>query len=281
MNNGDNVMHIISLGAGVQSSTMALMAARGEIGPMPVAAIFADTQGEPKAVYEWLDWLEKQLPFPVHRVTRGNLANDSVALKVSKKTGNVYMKGLIPAFTIRPNGAAALFGRRCTSDYKILPIMAKVREIAGVPRGCKTVMAKQWIGISTDEASRMKPSRFPWTESVWPLIDAGMSRQDCLIWMAKHGYPEPPKSACSFCPFHSDEEWQRLKSSDPDEFARVAQIERRIQTAADLMTGTARLQGVPYLHRSGVPIDQVVFRESPAKSQLDLFENECEGMCGV
>ena len=40
--------HIISLGAGVQSSTMALMAAHGEIGPMPDCAIFADTGAEPQ-----------------------------------------------------------------------------------------------------------------------------------------------------------------------------------------------------------------------------------------
>lgn len=42
-------LHIISLGAGVQSSAMALMATAGEIGPMPDAAIFADTQAEPAA----------------------------------------------------------------------------------------------------------------------------------------------------------------------------------------------------------------------------------------
>ena len=36
--------NFLSLGAGVQSSTLALMAAKGEIGPMPDAAIFADTQ---------------------------------------------------------------------------------------------------------------------------------------------------------------------------------------------------------------------------------------------
>lgn len=63
--------HIISLGAGVQSSTLALMAVHGEITPMPDAAIFADTQAEPQSVYKWLDWLEMQLPFPVHRVTKG------------------------------------------------------------------------------------------------------------------------------------------------------------------------------------------------------------------
>ena len=47
----------VSLGAGVQSSAMALMAAAGEISPMPRAAIFADTQAEPDSVYRWLDWL--------------------------------------------------------------------------------------------------------------------------------------------------------------------------------------------------------------------------------
>ena len=61
-------MHeVISLGAGVQSSVMALKAACGELTPMPELAIFADTQYEPSAVYEHLAWLETQLPFPVQR----------------------------------------------------------------------------------------------------------------------------------------------------------------------------------------------------------------------
>ena len=58
------MINVLSLGAGVQSSTMALMAAKGEITPMPDCAIFADTQAEPQSVYDYLDWLEKQLPFP-------------------------------------------------------------------------------------------------------------------------------------------------------------------------------------------------------------------------
>lgn len=54
-------IHILSLGAGVQSSTLALMAAAGEVTPMPVAAVFADTGDEPTSVYRWLDWLTTQL----------------------------------------------------------------------------------------------------------------------------------------------------------------------------------------------------------------------------
>src|SRR3974390_3296510 len=66
---------ILSLGAGGQSTTLALMGAQGGIEPMPDCAIFADTQWEPKAVYRHLEWLRSPgvLPFPVHVVTAGNI----------------------------------------------------------------------------------------------------------------------------------------------------------------------------------------------------------------
>ena len=68
-------LHVISLGAGVQSTTMALMAAHGEITPMPSAAIFSDTGWEPAGVYNHLKWLMSGnvLPFPVHIVNNGNI----------------------------------------------------------------------------------------------------------------------------------------------------------------------------------------------------------------
>jgi len=51
----EGMINVLSLGAGVQSSTMALMAAKGEITPMPDCAIFADTQAEPQSVYDsWI-----------------------------------------------------------------------------------------------------------------------------------------------------------------------------------------------------------------------------------
>ena len=101
---GGKVMkHIISLGAGVQSSTMALMAKHGEITPMPDCAIFADTQAEPQKVYDWLDYLEKQLPFPVYRVTQGNLEEATLLVRISK-IGKKYTKNNIPTFTLNPEG---------------------------------------------------------------------------------------------------------------------------------------------------------------------------------
>lgn len=121
-------VHILSLGAGVQSSTLALMAAAGEITPMPECAIFADTQAEPSSVYAWLDWLEKQLPFPVYRVTFGSLLGKSLIVRTSKKTGNKYIKHTPPAY-ISDGIKTGLLMRQCTVDSKIDIIHRKIREL--------------------------------------------------------------------------------------------------------------------------------------------------------
>ena len=89
---GRSMKHYISLGAGVQSSTMALMFACGELTPMPDAAIFADTKAEPQSVYHWLTWLQKRLPFPVHIVAKGNLADDQLAVHHRKDNGESYIR---------------------------------------------------------------------------------------------------------------------------------------------------------------------------------------------
>ena len=278
-------IHILSLGAGVQSSTMALMAARGELTPVPTAAIFADTQGEPQSVYEWLDWLEGELPFPVIRVTRGSLEDEQLELRESAKTGRTYIRNLVPAFTLDPKtGKKGLLGRRCTGDFKVIPIQQQVRKMVGIKRGgAGIVRAMMWIGISFDEAHRMKPSRVDYIEHLWPLVDRKMKRQHCKQWMTDHGYPEPPRSACLYCPFHSDYEWARLKREEPDEFAKAVEVERRLQEAA---ARQEQLKGVPFLHRSCVTLEQVDLRTAEEKGQGNLFDhsgwgNECEGLCGV
>jgi len=48
-------IRILSLGAGVQSSTMALMADQGAFGVKPDAAVFADTGWEPSTVIDLTD----------------------------------------------------------------------------------------------------------------------------------------------------------------------------------------------------------------------------------
>ena len=171
-------VHIISLGAGVQSSTMALMAACGEITPMPIAAVFADTHEEPGGVYEWLDWLEKQLPFPVIRVSRGCLTTESLKIKTRKDGTGRWTKSLIPAHVLNKDGTKGIMGRQCTFSYKVEELEKASRHLGGIKRGQKTVGVIQWIGISLDETYRMKPARKAWVSHRWPLIDMGMKIND-------------------------------------------------------------------------------------------------------
>jgi 3'-phosphoadenosine 5'-phosphosulfate sulfotransferase (PAPS reductase)/FAD synthetase len=103
-------LRVLSLGAGVQSSCVALMIAAGEL-PMVDCAIFADTQWEPKKVYLWLDWLEKQLPFPVYRVTAGDLRAN--VLESKNTTGSRFAS--IPWFILDPKGKEGMGRRQCTS----------------------------------------------------------------------------------------------------------------------------------------------------------------------
>lgn len=256
--------HIISLGAGVQSSTMALMAAHGEITPMPDCAIFADTQAEPQSVYKWLAWLDRELPFNTISVSRGSLEADSVKIYRSKKTGRRYLQQDIPAFALN----AGMMWRQCTSRWKIEPIHKYVKQF-------KNEGVTMWLGISKDEAHRQKPSRKQWITHYYPLIEMGITRNDCLDWMDKKGFPTPPRSACVFCPYKSDKEWMLLRDREPEEFQRAVVYEQNLQNA---VKNQDSLKHNLFLHTSRVPLDQVQFRH---ESQPNMFGNECEGMCGV
>ena len=256
----------------MQSSTLALMIAHGDV-PMVDAAIFADTQWEGRAVYEWLDWLTPRLPFPVYRVTRGSLRESIIAKQ--NAAGGRY--SAVPWHIRMPNGDRSMGRRQCTRDYKIGPLIREKRRLLGyaprkrIPAGaCETL-----IGISADEASRMKDSTERWNCNVWPLIERGMSRTDCLNWMTRNGYPRPPKSSCVGCPFHSNDEWRRIRDTDPEAWADVVALDELIREPVRGM------RGEQFMHRKLLPLAQVDFSTPEELGQTNMFENECEGMCGV
>jgi hypothetical protein len=261
------MIRVLSLGAGVQSTTLALMAARGEIGPMPDCAIFADTGWEPKAVYEHLAWLIQQLPYPVYQVSAGDLRADIMSR--SNTTGGRF--AAVPWFMLMPNGDDAMGRRQCTSEYKLAPIRRKVRELLGgkTPKGG----AEVWIGISTDEAMRMKPSRVGYMVNRWPLIEQKMNRNDCLRWLERNKYPQAPKSSCIGCPFHSNQQWRELREN-PAEWADAIEVDAAIRKQPGF-------RGQQFMHRSMVPLADVDLSTAEDRGQGNLFMNDCEGMCGV
>ena len=121
---------VISLGGGVQSSVMALMATEGAFDSVPDCAIFADTHWEPPSIYEHLEWLKGKLPFPLHVVDNGrSLRQDVMALTNHSDSPNFVD---IPLHLKGRNGQGDGIGRRqCTTNYKIRPIRRKIRELLG------------------------------------------------------------------------------------------------------------------------------------------------------
>ena len=176
---------------------------------------------------------------------------------------------------VAPEGMA---GRQCSRNYKIRPFRRAAREFIGLgPRShAKPGLIRQWVGISIDEASRMKPQDVAYIENYWPLIDARLSVRDCEAWLREHGYPIPWSSACTYCPLVNDKFRRRVWEFDPDGWKRACEVDAGLRTPENV----ARFRGELYAHPSRKPLSEIDF-EAPGSVQYNLFDNECEGICGV
>jgi len=286
-------LRILSLGAGVQSSCLALMAQEGLTKHKPDYMIFADTGWEPKFVYEHVEYLKKAITIcPIITVERGNIREDLIKAanpEPGSKEEEKSFAGRVPnppLFAARPNGGrVGMLYRQCTHDYKVIPIQKKMRELLGVKpryRVPKDMIVEQWIGISTDEAMRMKKARMPWLTSRWPLIEMRMSRADCLQWyrdIKKH--PMPGKSSCIGCPYHHNDQWRNMQKNYPKDWEDACDLDDKIRH------GLKNTETELFLHKSAKPLRSIDFQAPNPQASLfgetfdEEFADECEGICGV
>jgi hypothetical protein len=256
---------------------MALLSEHGELPPVD-GWIFADTQSEPAHVYETLEWLTAAMKTPIYRVSAGNLREDILQAARSGATRPGGTVGQPPFFVKnRPNLAYATadsggrLWRKCTPDYKIVPIRRKIRELLGLtthgtPRGLRV---EQWIGFSLDDLGRTFCSDVRWITNTFPLIlPLRMRRRQCVAWLQAHGYPVPRKSSCTFCPYHSNAAWRDMRDNRPDEWVETVAFEQQLQ--AGKLPG---VRGIPYLHKSMVPLPMVAL-EAPDEGP-ELFCLAC------
>lgn len=269
----EKVLKVISLGAGVQSSTMFLMSCYGEL-PKVDFAVFADTQAEPPDVYDYLNHLKKigqEYGIPVYTVTAGSLKDAAVEAKKQGGGDGKYSMD-IPLYMVRNGNPGGLLRRQCTQRYKIKPVNRLIKEKLQ-EKGLKKAMV--WIGISTDEIQRMKDSRVKYIQHVFPLIEKRMSRTDCLAWFGTTNIRTPAKSACFFCPYMKNHQWRDIRDNHPSLFDEAIKFDNDMRT----------LPGVHaecFIHRSMKPLKDVDFNSDKDNGQSVFgFEEECDGMCGV
>lgn len=268
-------LSVLSLGAGIQSSAILLMSDRGML-PKLDCAIFADTGWEPQAVYEQLAWLEGHVSIPVHRVTCGRSLRDDVAkaeVRGVKARGAIYMP--MPVFT-----ETGMLRRQCTKNYKILPIERYIRRellhLKFRQRAPRGVVVQEWLGISSDEVSRVRTSKHYWLEFAYPLLGIPedllpkpWSRLMCNEWLREE-YPDRDwvRSACIGCPYRSNAEWRAIKAV-PVEWQDAVEVDQAIRKSGG--------KGDVYLHRAHVDLDKVNIGED----QAEIWGEECAGVCGV
>lgn len=274
----NQVKRILSLGAGVQSSTIFLMSCYGEMEKV-AHAIFADTGWEPKAVYRWLDFLReegKRHGIEIHTVQQGNIRDDALISQVRGKKSTGHRWASMPYFTLAPDGSRGMIRRQCTYEYKIRPIQKTARLLAGYrPRQrIPTGEIEIWKGISMDEIKRASMSSVSWIEFYYPLIELKMTRRDCLRWFTQRNLPRPPRSSCIGCPFHHNDEWRAMRDQRPEEFQEAIEFDRAIRKCGGI-------RGDMFLHAERIPLDEVDLSNDEDKGQGNLFLEECQGVCGV
>ncbi|MEU9041445.1 MULTISPECIES: hypothetical protein [unclassified Kitasatospora] len=262
---------------------MLLLSALGEL-PKLDYAVFSDTGWEPSKVYLHLDEVERRIArpanIPIVRVSSGNIRDDAL--------DPAHRFASMPLYILNRDGSPGMTRRQCTGEYKIKPIKRQVRQILGYPHPARVprgLYAEQWIGISTDEFHRAKDSDVKYTRHTFPLLDLGMSRDDCLKLLAEHGWGSTPKSSCLGCPFHGNAQWRDIRDNSPKEWADVVEFDAAIRAGNARANADGRpLLGQAYLHRSRLPldlapIDKLTRAEARAQQpqlELELDEEELE-----
>lgn len=239
-----------SYGGGTQSAAIAALIARGDL-PVPDLAVIADTGREVATTWTYLS-----------DVVAPALAGRGLAVNViDHADARVDLYGsdghtlLIPAFTTR-NGRGRL-PTYCSSEWKRDTVRRWLRQ-HGVT-DCDV-----WLGISTDEAHRMKPSGLAWYRHEYPLIDARLSRAGCVALVESLGWPTPPKSRCWMCPHQGERSWLALAATD--DWPKAVALDRYIRTKDPDV----------FVHSRCEPLPAAV---QYAAQQPDLFDACDSGYC--
>lgn len=255
-------INVISLGAGKQSSYMLLTALEGAYKFKPDFAIFSDTGCEPEITYQFLNWLKDYVKtkynFDIIIVSKGDIMKDTIDYIDGKKAGN-------PQIPLRlENGG--IMNRHCTGDYKIAPIRKYLQKIRNESK------IRLWIGISLDEIERIKQSDVKYIEHYYPLCENRIKIDGIREWFRLNDVPEPIKSSCLICPFHSKQYWQLFKKNFPLEFEKACQFDDKIRNYP-------KLKSKSYLYKDSKPLRNIDFSQEPSLFP-ELIE-ECYGLCGL
>lgn len=255
---------VFSHGGGTQGSALCALIVQGRL-PKPAVCVIADTGRE--AAQVWRYWDEVTRPaldsvgVPCHRIPHSfdGTGYNTIDLMTGRDGSTIA----VPMFTPAADGSGkeSQLPKYCSNEWKRRPIERFLKGDLGISR------ADVWIGFSIDEATtraRFKPdARY---RDVYPLIELGLSRADCIALVEDMGWGTPPRSACWMCPYRSKREWQDLRNNWPMDFQAAVKLERKLQ----------QHDSAVFFHRSCRPLDRVDWD----KARDETYEPGCQsGLC--
>lgn len=232
-------MKILSCGAGMQSTALALMSCENAASSTPIyplvpiydAVIFCDLGFEPPWVARQVEFIRRactdaQIPFyilvsPLHEDLMKNFGE--------RRTIS------IPWWTLGEDGHKAKMPRFCTIDYKINAISNFVKwELLGYAKYQRLRPEdkkghEMHMGFSYEERKRCRESQNPMFVNKFPLVEMELTRADNYAYILEHWGLDTRASACMFCPFHTNFFYRYLRESEPEQYAAVLEVDHLLR----------------------------------------------------
>ncbi len=233
-------MKILSFGAGMQSTALALMSCENAMadGPPPYpavpvydAVIYCDLGLEPPWVYDQLEFTQQACVKAgiFFKVLDTPLYKDFIENFGERRTIS------IPWWTIRDDGHKSKMPRNCTIDYKVEAITKYVRwELLGYAKGERLrdedIKAHEMhMGFSIEESRRCHENPHKLFVNRFPLVDMGFDRAASYAYILERWGLDTKASACAFCPFHRNYFYHYIKDHAPETYRGVVTVDHLLR----------------------------------------------------
>lgn len=249
---------VLNFSGGKQSSLIAWLSILGEI-ERPDVILSANPGMEGQATLDYVAMIQskaREVGIPAYTVPGPNLFQSILDLRASGKT-----RFDTPAFYTKGQDGhrEGKLSQRCTEWAKIAPINRATRieaeRLLDIPRRSSHIPAgtvQKWIGFSTSEVHRIKPSRERWSCFRYPLIDLGMSNGDVVKAFHRLGKPIPKRSVCNGCFANSPEYFKQMAATDPASWAQAKAVDEAIRDWSNI-----GVKNEVYILRSCISLEEL------------------------
>lgn len=240
-------MKILSCGAGMQSTALALMSCANKLikenrangfnftyhekVPIYDVVLFCDLGLEPSWVMNQVTFIQQAcewagIPF---YILKSNLYEDYLNDFGKKRVVS------IPFWSVDEEGKKGKMMRNCTLDYKITLMQNFVRwQLLGYKKGSRTkpedIKAHEMhLGFSKEEEHRCKENPHKMFINKFPLCEMNLVRADNYAYIKDVWGLDTKASACCFCPFHTNYFFDFIRKNNQEEYEKTVEFDQLLE----------------------------------------------------